>query len=34
MFQLLSQGRVRSVRVGKLRRIRLEDLEQYVSTLG
>ena len=33
MFRLLSEGLVRSVRLGKLRRIRPEDLESYVSSL-
>jgi excisionase family DNA binding protein len=33
MFDLITRGIVRSVRIGKLRRIRLDDLERYVSSL-
>jgi excisionase family DNA binding protein len=33
MFHLITRGIVPSVRIGKLRRIRLEDLERYVSSL-
>ncbi len=33
MFDLIATGVVPSVRMGKLRRIRLEDLERYVSSL-
>jgi excisionase family DNA binding protein len=33
MFDLITRGIVPSVRIGKLRRIRLDDLERYVSSL-
>jgi excisionase family DNA binding protein len=33
MFQLISRGTVPSVRVGKLRRVKREDLEDYVASL-
>jgi excisionase family DNA binding protein len=33
MFDLVAKGVVPSVRLGKLRRIRPEDLERYVSSL-
>jgi excisionase family DNA binding protein len=33
MFDLIAKGVVPSVRLGKLRRIRPEDLERYVSSL-
>ena len=33
MFQLISRGAVPSVRVGKLRRVKPEDLENYVASL-
>ncbi len=33
MFDLIARGVVPSVRIGKLRRIRPEDLERYVSSL-
>lgn len=33
MFDLVTRGAVPSVRLGKLRRIRIEDLERYVSSL-
>lgn len=33
MFDLITRGAVPSVRLGKLRRIRIEDLERYVSSL-
>jgi excisionase family DNA binding protein len=33
MFQLIGQGAVPSVRVGKLRRVKPEDLEAYVASL-
>jgi len=33
MFQLISRGEVPSVRVGKLRRVKPEDLEAYVASL-
>jgi excisionase family DNA binding protein len=33
MFDLIAKGIVPSVRLGKLRRIRPEDLERYVSSL-
>ena len=33
MFDLIAKGHVPSVRIGKLRRIRPEDLERYVSSL-
>jgi excisionase family DNA binding protein len=33
MFDLIARGVVPSVRLGKLRRIRPEDLERYVSSL-
>jgi excisionase family DNA binding protein len=33
MFQLISRGLVPSVRVGRLRRVRPEDLEAYVGSL-
>ena len=33
MFDLITRGVVPSIRIGKLRRIRAEDLEQYVSSL-
>ncbi len=33
MFELIRNGAVDSVRVGKLRRVRPEDLERYVAAL-
>ena len=33
MFDLIRSGAVASVRVGKLRRVRPEDLERYVAAL-
>jgi excisionase family DNA binding protein len=33
MFDLISKGVVPSVRIGKLRRMRPEDLEEYVRSL-
>ena len=33
MFDLIARGAVPSVRLGKLRRIRISDLERYVSSL-
>jgi excisionase family DNA binding protein len=33
MFQLISRGEVPSVRLGKLRRVKPEDLEAYVASL-
>jgi excisionase family DNA binding protein len=33
MFDLIAKGVVPSVRLGKLRRVRPEDLERYVSSL-
>ena len=33
MFDLVGTGVVPSIRLGKLRRIRVEDLERYVSSL-
>jgi len=33
MFELIRSGAVPSVRVGKLRRIRPDDLERYVTAL-
>jgi len=33
MFELIRSGTVPSVRVGKLRRVRPEDLEGYVAAL-
>jgi excisionase family DNA binding protein len=33
MFPLISRGTVPSVRVGKLRRVKPEDLEDYVASL-
>ena len=33
MFHLIGEGLVPSVRVGKLRRIRPDDLEAYVASL-
>ena len=34
MFELIGRGQVRTVRVGRLRRIRPEDLRAYVDQLG
>lgn len=34
MFALIRDGEVRSVRIGRLRRIRLTDLEAYVNSLA
>lgn len=33
MFELISRGEIRTVRVGRLRRIRPDDLHAYVSAL-
>jgi excisionase family DNA binding protein len=33
MFELVLSGAVPSVRIGKLRRVRLADLEKYVASL-
>jgi excisionase family DNA binding protein len=33
MFPMISRGKVPSVRVGKLRRVKPEDLEDYVASL-
>ncbi len=33
MFGLITKGVVPSIRIGKLRRIRAEDLQRYVSSL-
>lgn len=34
MFELIGRGQVRTVRVGRLRRVRPEDLRAYVDQLG
>jgi excisionase family DNA binding protein len=33
LYQLLSQGAIRSVHIGRLHRIRAEDLKEYIDGL-
>lgn len=34
MFELIARGDIRTVRVGRLRRVRPDDLDAYVAALG
>jgi excisionase family DNA binding protein len=34
MYELIAQGAIKTVRVGRLRRIRPEALAEYVASLG